>query len=144
MKQLSKLGLMMALSAVLVGCQTHQKVAFDPTTDQTRAIFGKKNIFFEFDSAAIRDDGRKIIGAHASYMDSNSAVLLTIEGSADATKNNPYDLKLATLRATTVRDAMIRAGIDAKRIKVTAVVDTEAAKPGRDPAKARKVTFSYR
>lgn len=144
MNRLSKLSIAVAVCAALAGCQTNQKVAFDPTADETRSIYGKKNIYFDFDSSAIRADAKKTIGMHVAYMESNSAVALTIQGSADAPKPNPHDQKLALARANAVRDALVRAGIDAKRIEVAAVIDTESAKPGRDASKGRRAAFLYR
>ncbi|MBU3725676.1 MAG: OmpA family protein [Burkholderiaceae bacterium] len=144
MNRFKSFGVAAAVIVGLVGCQANKPVVFDPTTDESRNIFGKRNVYFDNNSAAIRDDAKKIISAHVSYMQNNSAVMLTLQGSADSIKPNPKDLKLATARATAVRDAMVKAGVEAKRIDVKAIVDTEAAKPGKDPAKGRNAAFIYR
>lgn len=144
MIQFGKIAIALAAAGLLVACETTNRPTFDPTVDESRQVFGKKSVFFGLSSAVLDDNAKKTLKAHADYMDRNSAVLLTIRGSADAAANNPKDLKLAAMRADAVRKALIGLGVDTKRIKVEAGLEIDPKKRGQDPAKSRRVDFIYR
>jgi peptidoglycan-associated lipoprotein len=144
MIQFGKIAIAVAVAGLLVACETTNRPTFDPTVDASRQIFGKKAIYFGLSSAALDDNAKKTLRAHADYMDRNSAVLLTIRGSADAAATNAKDLKLANLRADTVRKSLIGLGVDVKRIKVEAGLEIDPKKRGQDAAKSRRVDFIYR
>jgi outer membrane protein OmpA-like peptidoglycan-associated protein len=145
LKNIAKFGALLVVLGTLAGCGTWERKVFDPTIDQSRNIFGMKSLYFPISGAAVAGKKEKeIIAAHAFYMERNSAVLLTVVGSADYVSAKSANLALAKRRAETVRKALIAAGVDAKRIQTAAVVDLNPRAKGRDPAKSRKVDFIYR
>jgi len=145
LKNIAKFGAILVVLGTLAGCGTMERKVFDPTADQSRNIFGMKSIYFAISSAAVtKKQDKEIVEAHAYYMERNSAVLLTIVGSADYVTAKNANLALAKRRAETIRKALIAAGVDAKRIQTAAVVDLNPKAKGRNPAKSRKVDFIYR
>lgn len=144
MNHISKAAVVLMSAVTLVGCQSANRTAFDPTTDNARAIYNSKSIYFDLGSASIKKDQDKMIRAHVDYMERNSAVMLTLQGSADTVNSDPKDIKLANLRAEAVRSALVALGADAKRITVMGAVDADPKRTGRDPAKSRRVDFIYR
>ena len=77
-----------------------------------------KDVFFNYDKADIRDDGMNAIAADAQFLVQHPAIKLVIEGHCDERGSEEYNIALGQNRATDVRDALIKAGVSADRIKL--------------------------
>jgi len=75
-----------------------------------------QDVFFDFDKAVIRDDGKKALDADIQWLKANSAVGIKVEGHCDERGTTEYNLALGERRAKGVRDYLVAGGIDAKRI----------------------------
>lgn len=77
-----------------------------------------KDIFFDFDSSAIREDARPSLKEDLQWLNANSATLITIEGHCDERGTAEYNLALGERRAKAARDYLVAAGIDTGRLKI--------------------------
>ena len=75
-----------------------------------------KDIFFDFDQAAIRDDSKKTLADNIQWLKANGAAKVTIEGHCDERGSSEYNLALGERRARVTRDFFVAAGVDVSRI----------------------------
>ena len=74
-------------------------------------------IYFDFDSAELSADTRKVLNKAVDKFLTNRSVRVVIGGHADERGTREYNLALGHLRASAVADFMVAKGIDGSRIK---------------------------
>jgi peptidoglycan-associated lipoprotein len=77
-----------------------------------------KDIFFNYDNADIRGDEQALVDADAKFLAAHPNEKLLIEGHCDERGSEDYNMALGQSRAKQVRDALVRQGISADRIKL--------------------------
>ena len=77
-----------------------------------------QDIFFDRGSAKIRKDMTAILDKNAKWLKINENYLIVVEGHADETGTNEYNINLGEKRAMAVRSYLIAAGVDEVRITV--------------------------
>lgn len=82
-------------------------------------LFAKnvRDVFFNFDDSAIRSDQAPVTQSDATFLSQHSGVNVLIEGHCDDRGSEMYNLALGERRANTVKEALIRQGVDPNRIK---------------------------
>ena len=75
-----------------------------------------KDVFFDFDKAAIRDDLKAALNDNVGWLKVNTGAKALIEGHCDERGTAEYNLGLGERRAKAVKDYLIAAGIAADRI----------------------------
>lgn len=75
-----------------------------------------KDIHFDFDRYAIRNDDRPILKEVAETLRKNSSVKVSIEGNCDERGTNEYNLALGDRRATAAKDFLLSLGIQSGRM----------------------------
>ena len=99
------------------GCPANiDTVAVSPALVK-RVGFAAKDIVFEVDKAKIRPSSDKALQEVVTVLKENPSLNLTVEGHTDSTGTNEYNLELSKKRADAVKDYLVDAGIDAKRIE---------------------------
>ena len=73
--------------------------------------------YFEFDSAGLSADARKVLDKAVDKFVTNPSGRVVISGHADERGTREYNLALGHLRASAVADYMVANGIDGSRIK---------------------------
>ncbi len=73
--------------------------------------------YFEFDSAGLSADARKVLDKAVDKFLTNPSGRVVISGHADERGTREYNLALGHLRASAVADYMVANGIDGSRIK---------------------------
>ena len=73
--------------------------------------------YFDFDSAELSADTRKVLNKAVDKFLTNRSVRVVIGGYADERGTREYNLALGHLRASAVADFMVAKGIDGSRIK---------------------------
>ncbi len=82
-------------------------------------LFGQtvKDIYFDYDKSDIRADQQASIQADVQFLAQHSSINFTIEGHCDDRGSTEYNLALGDQRASSVKSALVSAGINASRIK---------------------------
>jgi peptidoglycan-associated lipoprotein len=75
-----------------------------------------KDVFFDFDKSAIRDDQKAPLAENVAWLKANARVKITVEGHCDERGTSEYNLGLGERRAKAVKDYLVAAGIAADRI----------------------------
>jgi peptidoglycan-associated lipoprotein len=75
-----------------------------------------KDIFFEYDKAAIGDDQKAALNENARWLKANATARIMVEGHCDERGSTEYNLGLGDRRAKAIRDFLILAGVAPNRI----------------------------
>jgi peptidoglycan-associated lipoprotein len=78
-----------------------------------------KEIYFDFDSYALRTDARETLKNDAEWLKRNPGVRITVEGHCDERGTTEYNLALGAKRAEAAKDYLISLGLPADRISTT-------------------------
>ncbi len=93
-----------------------------------------KDIFFDFDKSTMRNDAKPNLNENLQWLNANPAEQITIEGHCDERGTAEYNLGLGERRAKAIRDYLVAAGIDAKRIKTVSFGKERPFVMGHDEA----------
>jgi peptidoglycan-associated lipoprotein len=86
-------------------------------TDEQAFAQQVKDVFFDYDSYAVRPGDAQVIQTNAQFLQSHANVRITVEGHADERGSTEYNLALGDNRANAVKQALVQAGIPADRIR---------------------------
>jgi peptidoglycan-associated lipoprotein len=132
MLNLSKIGLIVCLTAVLGACSTtsldSNKVAsvdvssqagYDPINDPKSSVYGKRSIYFDFDSYTVKPEYQSVISAHAQYLRANKdkTAGIAIQGNTDERGTTEYNLALGQRRSEAVKKALVLLGVDQSQLE---------------------------
>ncbi len=78
---------------------------------------GERNVYFDFDSFAIRADFNPLVESHARFLSANRAQRLVVEGHADERGSREYNLALGQKRAESVVRALSLLGVEESRVE---------------------------
>ena len=87
-----------------------------PLFDEGSAELILKDVRFELNSATLTADSLEVLGGVAASLIDNPGVRVEIGGHTDSTGVDEYNLQLSSRRAESVRDQLIRLGVDAERL----------------------------
>jgi peptidoglycan-associated lipoprotein len=97
---------------------TEEQIFAQKTVEQLNAERPLGDVFFDYDEAAVRADGRGPLQTNAEWLKRWSSTQITVEGHADSRGSSEYNLALGSRRATAVMDYLVNLGIPATRITV--------------------------
>jgi len=82
-------------------------------------LFGTnvKDIYFDYDKSDIRADQQAALQADAQFLAQHQNISFTVEGHCDSRGSTEYNLALGDQRASSVKNALVAAGVNASRIK---------------------------
>jgi len=83
-----------------------------------KKIIKNVKVYFDFDSAGLRDDARLILQSAVKTLNKNPETNILITGNCDTRGSENYNLKLGRTRADAVKNFMIENGIPEERIKI--------------------------
>jgi peptidoglycan-associated lipoprotein len=89
-------------------------------------------IYFDFDSAILRDDARDTLAKLAATLKERDNTKLAIEGNCDALGTVEYNLALGQHRAEAAKTYLVRMGVARNRIKTASYGSQRPKYPGRD------------
>jgi len=77
-----------------------------------------QDIFFDYDTDAIRGDAQATLAKDAGYLVSHPNVKIALGGYCDERGSDEYNLALGQKRADAARNTLVQAGVAAARIRV--------------------------
>lgn len=110
-----------ATARVTVTVAAPPPVTEQPVTQSDEQWFAGnvRDVFFDYDSAAIRPDGQQAITAAAQALAQRPNFRILIEGHCDERGSTEYNLALGDERARAVKNALVAAGVNASRVNTT-------------------------
>lgn len=106
----------------------------------------KRIVYYEYDSAAIKDEYRPLIRAHAKYLADQRSARMTVQGHTDERGSREYNLALGQRRAEGVKKAMSVLGASDNQIDTVSYGEEQPAVTGSDEsswAKNRRAAIIY-
>ena len=89
-------------------------------------ILSKRNIYFDFDSDAVKSEYRPLVEAHAKYMLANPEAKMIIQGNADESGTREYNLSLGQRRSVAVKKALNILGVKDTQIETVSYGEEKA------------------
>ncbi len=89
-------------------------------------ILSKRNIYFDFDSDAIRAEFRPNIEAHAKYLLAHGDAKVKLEGNADERGTREYNVSLGQRRSVSVKKALNLLGVSDGQIETVSYGEENA------------------
>lgn len=98
-----------------------EPVAPPPVVHQEVApINNKFMVFFEFDKASLSKEAQMTLDNAVKAIQTGHKTLISVSGNTDTMGSEKYNLNLSQKRADAVKDALVKAGVPAGEITVTA------------------------
>ncbi len=113
------------------GLDDDGSVILDPLDDPASDLF-VRTIYFDYDSANIRDDSMVIVREHGKYLSSNPDRLVRLEGHADERGTREYNLALGEERAKSVREVLLLEGAQEEQVEIVSFGEERPAVEGTD------------
>ncbi|MEI7435859.1 MAG: OmpA family protein [bacterium] len=101
-------------------------------------------VFFDFDSAQVKDGERAKVAQVAEYLKANASATVVLSGHTDERGSPEYNMSLGENRALAVREALTQDGVDAGRMQTRSMGEEQPKNPGHDEsawAQNRRVEF---
>ena len=76
-----------------------------------------KDIYFDYDKSDIRADQQSAIQADIAFLQQHPNIHFIVEGHCDERGSTEYNLALGDNRASSVKNALVSAGVSADRVK---------------------------
>lgn len=106
--------------------QEQAEAAPAPQTEEIDQLL--KPVFFNFNSAEIREDQKVVLDQNIEVLKVNHNLDILVGGHTDSAGSSAYNVRLSQQRAQNVADYLVEKGIDAKRISIRAYGEEEANK----------------
>lgn len=94
---------------------------------------GSNSIRFDFDKAALKPENREILSRIAGVLMTLKGYHISVYGYTDDIGTGAYNLKLSERRAETVRDYLVKAGLDPSIINMKGYGKSDPKVPGDTP-----------
>jgi peptidoglycan-associated lipoprotein len=108
-------------------------VGANPLTDPNN-ILSKRSIYYDYDSAVIKDEFKPLITAHARYLTQNRSARIVIQGNTDERGSREYNLALGQRRADSVRQMLALLGVQESQIETVSFGEEKPRAAGKDEA----------
>lgn len=109
-------------------------------------ILSKRNIYFDFDSDAVKAEFKPLIEAHAKYLLANSNAKMVLQGNTDERGTREYNLSLGQRRSVAVKKSLNLLGVQDKQIETVSFGEEKATTNCADEAcyqANRRVDIAY-
>lgn len=87
-------------------------------TDEQLFARNMKDIFFSYDKADIGAEEQPLVSTDLQFLVGHPDIKVVIEGHCDERGSDEYNMGLGESRASTVKDALVKGGVGADRIKI--------------------------
>ncbi len=117
----------------------------DPLDDPD-SLLAKRVVYFDFDSAVVKDDFSVIVEAHAGYLTDHPGARVTLEGHGDERGTREYNLGLGERRAQAIQQFLLLLGASNQQIQTVSYGEERPASLNHDEEGwqlNRRVEFVY-
>jgi len=80
-------------------------------------VQGKRVVYFDFDSDAVKEEYRPLIDVHAKRLNNNKKLALSLEGNTDERGGREYNLALGQRRAEAVAKSLTLLGVAGTQVE---------------------------
>ena len=95
-------------------------------------VLSKRSVYFDFDSALVRDEFKPLVQAHARYLVEHPSTRLTVQGHTDERGSAEYNLALGQRRSDSVKQAMNVLGASDRQIDTVSFGKEKPKAAGHD------------
>jgi peptidoglycan-associated lipoprotein len=122
---------------------------YDPINDPKSSVYGKRSIYFEFDSYTIDPKYVPVISAHAAYLKAfeKQKASIIIQGNTDDRGTAEYNLALGEKRSEAVKKALMALGVNESQLEAVSFGKEKPVNPGQTEAaykENRRADIVYR
>jgi peptidoglycan-associated lipoprotein len=89
-------------------------------------ILSKRNIYFDFDSDAVKAEFRPLLEAHAKYLLAHNSAKVILQGNTDARGTREYNLSLGQRRSVAVKKSLNLLGVQDAQIETVSYGEEKA------------------
>ncbi|EUJ11514.1 peptidoglycan-associated lipoprotein [Methylophilaceae bacterium 11] len=89
-------------------------------------ILSKRNIYFDYNSDAVKAEFRPIVEAHAQYLKSHQDAKVILQGNTDERGTREYNLSLGQRRSVSVKKALNLLGVQDTQIETVSYGEEKA------------------
>lgn len=124
-------------------------MSYDPIGDPKTSVYGKRSIFFEFDSYTLDPKYASTIAAHATYLKTFHAQKadIIIQGNTDDRGTAEYNLALGQKRSESVKRALLAQGVNESQVEAVSFGKEKPMNPAQTEAafkENRRADIVYR
>ena len=124
-------------------------MSYDPISDPKTSVYGKRSIFFEFDSYTLDPKYASTIVAHATYLKTFHAQKadIIIQGNTDDRGTAEYNLALGQKRSESVKRALLAQGVNESQVEAVSFGKEKLMNPAQTEAafqENRRADIVYR
>jgi len=105
----------------------------DPLNDP-KGVLANRSAYFDFDSYAVRADGKPVVENHSAYLTKNTQRKVLIQGNTDERGGTEYNLALGQKRAEAVRKSMAALGVSDGQMEAVSLGKEKPKATGHDEA----------
>ena len=115
---------------------TTSSSSYDPISDPKSSVYGKRSIYFEFDSYVIEPKYASTISAHAAYLKAfqKQKAAIIIQGNTDDRGTAEYNLALGQRRSEAVKRALIAQGVSESQLEAVSFGKENPVNPAQTEA----------
>jgi peptidoglycan-associated lipoprotein len=95
-------------------------------------IAGMQTVYFDYDSAEIREDSRAALRANADKLNAGNLGTVTVEGHCDERGSTEYNLALGERRANAVKRYLVDLGVPSNNLRTVSFGEERPAVQGHD------------
>ena len=107
--------------------------AVDPLNDP-KGVLANRSVYFDFDSYAVRADGKPVVENHSAYLSKHKERKVLIQGNTDERGGTEYNLALGQKRAEAVRKSMAALGVSDSQMEAVSLGKEKPKATGHDEA----------
>ena len=133
----------------IASVSTDGAMSYDPISDPKSSVYGKRSIYFQFDSYSVDPKYASTIAAHASYLKSfqRQRVAIIIQGNTDDRGTAEYNLALGQKRSEAVKKSLISLGVNESQLEAVSFGKEKPENPAQTEAafkENRRADIVYR
>jgi peptidoglycan-associated lipoprotein len=107
--------------------------SLDPLNDP-KGMLAKRSVYFDYDSYAVRNDGKQVVENHSAYLNKNKSRKVLIQGNTDQRGGTEYNLALGQKRAEAVRKSLAALGVAESQMEAVSLGENKPKASGSNEA----------